>query len=57
MLIHVPLGIYHGWMCVSQDEAVVVNVPTEIYNYAHPDAQRLDPYGSDIPYDWRRKDR
>jgi len=57
MLIHIPAGIYHGWMCVSQDEAVVVNVPTEVYDSAHPDEQRLDPHGSDIPYDWRRKDR
>jgi hypothetical protein len=44
-------------MCVSADEAIVVNAPTETYNYERPDEQRLDPYGSEIPYDWRRKDR
>jgi dTDP-4-dehydrorhamnose 3,5-epimerase len=43
-------------MCVSQEEAVVVNVPTETYDYEHPDEQRLDPYDNAIPYDWRRKD-
>jgi dTDP-4-dehydrorhamnose 3,5-epimerase len=57
VLIHIPAGVYHGWMCVSPDEAVVINVPTEKYNYEHPDEQRLDPHGDDIPYDWRRKDR
>lgn len=57
LLLHIPAGIYHGWMCVSADEAVVVNAPTETYNYERPDEQRLDPHGSEIPYDWRRKDR
>ncbi len=56
VLLHVPAGIYHGWMCVSQEEAVVVNVPTETYDHKHPDEQRLDPHDSAIPYDWRRKD-
>jgi dTDP-4-dehydrorhamnose 3,5-epimerase len=57
VLIHIPPGIYHGWMCVSPEESVVVNVPTEAYNREHPDEQRLDPHGGDIPYDWTRKDR
>jgi dTDP-4-dehydrorhamnose 3,5-epimerase len=57
VLIHIPSGVYHGWMCVSLEEAVVVNVPTEPYNREHPDEQRLDPHGGDIPYDWERKDR
>jgi dTDP-4-dehydrorhamnose 3,5-epimerase len=55
-LLHVPAGIYHGWMCVSQEEAVIVNVPTEPYDYAHPDEQRLDAQDNSIPYDWARKD-
>jgi dTDP-4-dehydrorhamnose 3,5-epimerase len=57
LLLHIPAGIYHGWMCVSVDEAVVVNMPTEVYDYKNPDEQRLDPHGGEIPYDWRRKDR
>ena len=56
MLVQIPAGIYHGWMCVSQEEAIIVNIPTEAYNYEHPDEQRLDPHDNDIPYDWRRKD-
>jgi dTDP-4-dehydrorhamnose 3,5-epimerase len=56
MLIQVPPGIYHGWMCVSEEEAVVVNIPTEMYDYEHPDEQRLPAHGSEIPYDWKRKD-
>jgi dTDP-4-dehydrorhamnose 3,5-epimerase len=56
LLVQIPQGIYHGWMCVSEEEAIVINIPTEVYNYEHPDEQRLDPYENDIPYDWRRKD-
>ena len=56
VLIHVPAGIYHGWMCVSQEEAIVVNIPTEAYDHSVPDEQRLDPHVNDIPYDWKRKD-
>ncbi len=56
MLVQIPDGVHHGWMCVSQEEAIIVNIPTEAYNYEHPDEQRLDPHDCDIPYDWRRKD-
>jgi dTDP-4-dehydrorhamnose 3,5-epimerase len=56
MLIQIPAGVYHGWMCVSTEEAIVINIPTEAYDYEHPDEQRLDPHKNDIPYDWRRKD-
>ena len=55
-LIQIPANIYHGWKCVSQKEAVIVNLPTEVYNYQDPDEVRLDPHDNDIPYDWRRKD-
>jgi dTDP-4-dehydrorhamnose 3,5-epimerase len=43
-------------MCVSPDEAIIVNIPTESYNYETPDEFRLDPHDNDIPYDWERKD-
>jgi len=56
LLVQIPKGIYHGWMCVSPDEAIIVNIPTESYNYETPDEFRLDPHDNDIPYDWERKD-
>jgi dTDP-4-dehydrorhamnose 3,5-epimerase len=56
MLVQVPPGVYHGWTCVSQEEALIINVPTEPYNREQPDEQRLDPHTSSIPYDWKRKD-
>ena len=55
-LVKIPSNIYHGWMCVSQEEAVIVNLPTEPYDYENPDEVRLPPHENDIPYDWRRRD-
>ncbi|MDQ7799280.1 MAG: dTDP-4-dehydrorhamnose 3,5-epimerase family protein [Candidatus Edwardsbacteria bacterium] len=56
MLVQVPKGVYHGWKCVSGDEAMVINCPSEAYNYSQPDEYRLDPHQNDVPYKWDRKD-
>jgi len=56
LLVQIPRGVYHGWMCVSSEEAIVVNVPTEVYDREDPDEFRLDPHQNDIPYDWRKRD-
>jgi dTDP-4-dehydrorhamnose 3,5-epimerase len=55
-LVHVPNGIYHGWKCISEGEALVVNCVTEPYHYQQPDQENLPPHGKEIPYDWARKD-
>ncbi len=56
LLVRVPRMIYHGWKCISEHEALVVNVPTEPYDRVHPDEYRIDPYDKSIPYSWERKD-
>ncbi len=55
-LIRIPPGVLHGWMCVGDSEAYIVNVVSEVYNYAEPDEFRVDPHNNSIPYDWARKD-
>jgi dTDP-4-dehydrorhamnose 3,5-epimerase len=54
ILVKIPKLIYHGFKCVSDKEAVVINVPTLPYNYKTPDEYRLDAFDNDIPYDWRK---
>ncbi len=55
LLIQVPPQVYHGWKCIGQQEAIVINCPTEPYNYKDPDEYRL-PFDTDqIPYDWAIK--
>lgn len=55
VLIQVPKDVYHGWKCISESEAIVINCPTEAYDYEQPDEHRL-PHDTDkIPYDWSIK--
>jgi len=56
VLIHIPKLIWHGFKCISNTEAMIMNIVTECYNYKNPDEYRKPPHGSDIPYDWSRKD-
>lgn len=55
-LVRIPPGVYHGWKCISLDEAIVINTVSEPYNHKNPDEYRLDPHTSEIPYSWERKD-
>jgi dTDP-4-dehydrorhamnose 3,5-epimerase len=56
LLVQVPKEIYHGWKCISEKEAVIINIPDEVYLYSAPDEYRLPPHGKEVPYDWARKD-
>ena len=56
ILVHIPPYVFHGFKCVSEEEAIVINVPTEMYNYDEPDEFRVSPHDNDIPYDWNRQD-
>ncbi len=57
VIVKIPRGVYHGWKGIGEETALVLNCPTEPYNYENPDEDRLDPHESPIPYDWSRKDR
>lgn len=56
LLVQIPSEVFHGFMCISEDEALVINIPTEAYVYKEPDEQRIDPHKNDIPYEWKTKD-
>ena len=51
-LVQIPPEVYHGFKCVGDDEAVVINTVTLPYNREKPDEYRLDAYDNDIPFDW-----
>ncbi len=55
-LIVIPPLVYHGFKNTGSAEAVCLNCPTEAYNHAHPEEERLDPYDDSIPYNWGRPD-
>ena len=54
MLVTIPKLVYHGFKCVSECEAIVINTPTRPYDREKPDEYRIDPYENKIPYDWRK---
>ena len=56
LLISVPREVLHGFKCVGETEAMILNCPTEPYNYENPDEYRVDPHHNDIPYDWADQD-
>jgi len=53
-LLIIPTNLYHGWKNIGTKEAIIINMPTEMYNYEAPDALDL-PWDSEaaariIPY-------
>jgi len=56
LLIQIPSLVLHGFKCISRNEAVCINCPTEAYNHLQPDEYRIPPHTNEIPYKWERKD-
>jgi dTDP-4-dehydrorhamnose 3,5-epimerase len=57
IVLKIPPGVFHGFKCISETEAICLNLPTEVYIYADPDEHRVDIDDPSIPYDWARKNR
>ncbi len=55
-LLLIPHGVLHGMKGVGVEPALLLNIPTEHYDYKEPDEYRVHPHDNDIPYDWDRKD-
>jgi dTDP-4-dehydrorhamnose 3,5-epimerase len=53
LLVKIPPGIWHGFKTIADEYALVLNVPTELYNYNKPDEYRLPPDTNKIAYDWK----
>ncbi len=51
-LVQIPVLVLHGFKCIGNEEAIVINCPTELYRYDIPDEFRVDPHSPDVPYDW-----
>jgi dTDP-4-dehydrorhamnose 3,5-epimerase len=51
-LVRVPGDCWHGFKTIGDEPALIVNFPTNLYDYDDPDEERL-PYDADsIPFDW-----
>ncbi|MFH1857347.1 MAG: dTDP-4-dehydrorhamnose 3,5-epimerase family protein [Candidatus Omnitrophota bacterium] len=56
ILVRIPPHVCHGFKAIGTEEAVVINIVSECYNYKKPDEFRIPPHTHEIPYDWSRKD-
>jgi len=54
-LVVIPPELWHGWKCIGCNEAIILNLPTEVYNRDNPDEYRMDPATNLIPYNWELK--
>ncbi len=56
ILVQIPAGVFHGFKCIGETESIILNIPTEQYDYDDPDEFRVEAHDPSIPYDWSRKD-
>jgi dTDP-4-dehydrorhamnose 3,5-epimerase len=54
-LVILPIGVWHGLQNLGDGDALVLNFPSEAYNYADPDHYRLPSDTSEIPYIWNSR--
>ena len=54
MLVTIPKNVYHGFKCIGDQEAIVINTVTVPYNHKNPDEYRVDPDDKGIAYDWNK---
>jgi dTDP-4-dehydrorhamnose 3,5-epimerase len=55
ILLKIPPRVMHGFKATGGEMAMIVNMPTELFNYAEPDEYRVSWDSPEIPYDWSLK--
>ncbi len=55
ILVTIPPNIWHGFKAIGGKQIMVLNCPTELYNYDNPDEHRLPLNTKKIDYDWEIK--
>lgn len=53
VMVKIPPMVYHGFTAAGNEPSMIINFPTELYNYQEPDEVRLPWDDPSIPYDWR----
>ncbi len=57
MLLQIPALVLHGFKAIGTEEAIMLNLPTEVYHYGQPDEYRVDPRSPSVPYDWSLREK
>ena len=56
-LVVIPPLVFHGFTAIGVEPALIINIPTELYNYPAPDEHRLPVDDPSIPYSWVPRSR
>ena len=51
-VIRIPGECWHGFKVIGNEQALLVNFPTNLYDYEDPDEERLPHDTEEIPFDW-----
>ena len=51
MIVQIPENWWHGFMCLGNEMAIILNMPTNTFDYNEPDEIRKDWDGFEM-YDW-----
>lgn len=51
-VVRVPGDCWHGFKAIGTKPALMVNYPSELYDYEEPDEERLPWDTDEIPLDW-----
>ena len=52
ILLRIPPLVLHGFTAVGRDPALIINFPSDPYDYQHPDEFRVAWNSPEVPYDW-----
>ncbi len=55
-LIKVPENVFHGFTALGNEEAMLVNIPTNLFNYRKPDELRKPFNSKEIDFDWQTEE-
>jgi dTDP-4-dehydrorhamnose 3,5-epimerase len=50
--VRIPGACWHGFKVLGDEQAMLLNFPTNLYDYDDPDEERLPPDTDEIPHDW-----
>lgn len=51
-VIRIPGDCWHGFKAIGDKRTLLINFPTNLYDYENPDEERLPPDTDKIPMDW-----
>jgi len=53
VLLKIPGECWHGFKALGMKPTLLVNFSNKLYDYEHPNEERLPPDTNKIPYDWK----